>query len=87
MISNLKLHLRDNYVTENCCCSGIELAKSPQTDYPEIKVVILTGYDHFEYEQEAIEHNIFSYLFRLYKSIKLTEVFNNLKIFWIKETG
>ena len=59
--------------------SGIELAKSIQTDYPEIKVVILTGYDHFEYAQEAIEHNIFSYLLKPYNSIKLTEVFSKLK--------
>jgi two-component system response regulator YesN len=42
--------------------SGLELAKWLKEGYPSIKVIILTGYDDFEYARESIEYGVFQYL-------------------------
>ncbi|MEK3914691.1 response regulator [Paenibacillus sp. FSL H7-0331] len=42
--------------------SGLELAKWLKQKFPLIKVIILTGYDDFEYARESIEHGVFQYL-------------------------
>ncbi len=55
--------------------SGIDLAKMLSKEHPEIKIVILSGYDDFEYAREAIECNVFKYLL---KPVGLTEIDNML---------
>ncbi|MDF2958525.1 MAG: AraC family transcriptional regulator [Paenibacillus sp.] len=42
--------------------SGLELAKRIKSEYPQTKVIVLTGYDDFEYARESIEHGVFKYL-------------------------
>lgn len=42
--------------------SGLELAKVLKNDYPHVKVIILTGYDHFEYARDSIDYGVFKYL-------------------------
>ena len=42
--------------------TGLELAKKVKQEVPDIKVIILTGYDVFEYARESIEHQVFQYL-------------------------
>lgn len=59
--------------------SGIELAKKIGEDYPEIYVIILTGFDQFEYAKEAIDYNVFSYLLKPYNKDNLHDVFSRLK--------
>lgn len=59
--------------------SGIDLAKKIGEDYPDIYVVILTGFNQFEYAQRAIDYNVFSYLLKPYNSENLQEVFGKLK--------
>ena len=43
---------------------GLELSKQIKTLYPEIPIVILTGYSDFEYVQEALRQQVFDYLLK-----------------------
>jgi two-component system response regulator YesN len=43
---------------------GLELAESLRQKYPSIKVIILSGYDEFEYAKKALQLKIFSYLLK-----------------------
>lgn len=44
--------------------SGIELARLTLQTYPDVKVVLLTGYGEFEYAREAIKLGIFDYILK-----------------------
>ncbi|MDG0792711.1 response regulator [Cohnella ginsengisoli] len=41
---------------------GLELAKLMKRDHAHAKVIILTGYDQFEYARESIDQGVFKYL-------------------------
>ena len=44
--------------------SGIELAKITLQNYPNAKVILLTGYGEFEYAREAISLGVFDYILK-----------------------
>ncbi|MDQ9760946.1 response regulator, partial [Acinetobacter baumannii] len=44
--------------------SGLELAARIREIRPATQIVILSGYDRFEYAQTAIKYNIISYLLK-----------------------
>ena len=43
---------------------GLDLAKYVMEHYPEIKVIILTGYADFEYAKTAIKYNVSDFLLK-----------------------
>ena len=43
---------------------GLDLAKYVMEHYPEIKVIILTGYADFEYAKHAIKYNVSDFLLK-----------------------
>jgi two-component system response regulator YesN len=43
---------------------GLELARRVREEYPEIKVIILSGHNEFEYAQTALRHNVCDYLLK-----------------------
>lgn len=54
--------------------SGIELVRSAREIRPNMQIVFLTGYDHFEYAKQAIKYNILEYLLKpLSKADIITE--------------
>ncbi len=59
--------------------SGLDLAARIRNQYPETRVVILSGYDDFEYARSAIEHDVFSYLLKPLREERAKEVFQQLK--------
>ena len=59
--------------------SGLDLARVLMTEQPETLVVILSGYDHFGYAQEAIDLNVFSYLLKPVKEPDIHEVFARVR--------
>lgn len=44
--------------------TGIELAKITLQNYPDAKVILLTGYGEFEYAKEAISIGVFDYILK-----------------------
>lgn len=59
--------------------SGIELMERIKNDYPKIKIVILSGYNEFEYARKGIEYGAYSYVLKPTKEKDFSEVFLRLK--------
>ena len=59
--------------------SGLELAKRIREIRPAAQIVILSGYDSFEYARTAIEYNIISYLLKPISSSEMTEELKNIR--------
>lgn len=59
--------------------SGLELAAKVREIRPVTQMVILSGYDSFEYAQTALKHNIISYLLKPISSEELTEELFEIK--------
>ena len=45
-------------------CSGLELVQRVKDADPDLEVVIISGYAHFEYAQQAISYGVGYYLFK-----------------------
>lgn len=43
---------------------GIELTQQLSVRYPDVKVIILTGYDNFEYAQQAVKMHVADYVMK-----------------------
>lgn len=64
--------------------SGLELANQVHSLYPDIVVVILTGYADFTYAQEAIRYQVFAYLLKPLNVDDLKDLLARLSIFLSK---
>lgn len=53
--------------------NGLELSKLVKKELPDIKILILSGYDEFEYAKEAIKIGVTEYLLKPISSVKLLE--------------
>lgn len=59
--------------------SGLELARRVREMRPATQIVILSGYDSFEYAREAIDYNIISYLLKPISSDELSEALFDIR--------
>ena len=57
---------------------GLELSRLVKQELPDIKILILSGYDEFEYAKEAIRIGVAEYLLKPVSSIKLLEVLHSV---------
>lgn len=57
---------------------GLELSRLVKQELPDIKILILSGYDEFEYAKEAIRIGVAEYLLKPVSSIKLLEVLRSV---------
>ena len=64
---------------------GLELARQLKQQYPAVKILILSGFDEFEYAQEAIRLEAEEYLLKPINSGELTDVFTRIKAALDKE--
>lgn len=62
--------------------TGLELAKRTREIRPATKFVILSGYDDFEYAQEAFKYNVIRYLLKPVSASELTEEFEKSEPRW-----
>ena len=56
--------------------AGLELSRLVKKELPDIKILILSGYDEFEYAKKAIKIGVTEYLLKPISAAKLTEVLN-----------
>jgi two-component system response regulator YesN len=59
--------------------NGLELAEWIRIHYPNTKIIILTGFDEFEYAQKAIKMQIDEYVLKPFSSKELVEVLLKVK--------
>lgn len=57
---------------------GLELSRLVKKELPDIKILILSGYDEFEYAKKAIKIGVTEYLLKPISAAKLTEVLNTV---------
>ena len=58
---------------------GLELSRLVKEELPDIKILILSGYDEFQYAKEAIRIGVTDYLLKPISSANLLEVLNQVK--------
>ena len=59
---------------------GLELARKLNQDYPNIYIMLCTGFDEFEYAKEAVHLEIEEYILKPVNSVELINIFTKLKI-------
>ena len=58
---------------------GLALSAHIQANYPDTKVVIISGYDDFEYAQKAIKYEVVDYIIKPITSYELVEELKMIK--------
>lgn len=58
---------------------GMELSKNIRESYPDMKIVLFTGFDEFEYAKQAIHLNISEYILKPVNAAELTETLEKIK--------
>lgn len=59
--------------------NGLQLSEWIRNHYPGTKIIILTGYDEFEYAQKAIRLGIDEYVLKPFSAGELVEVLEKVK--------
>lgn len=57
---------------------GLDFADALRRDYPFIKVIIMSGYDDFDYIKKALEIKVFTYLLKPMRPDELVEAVQNV---------
>ena len=66
---------------------GLELARRVRADYPNIYIMLCTGFDEFEYAKEAVHLEIKEYMLKPINAVELSECLTRLKDTLDKERG
>lgn len=64
---------------------GLELSRLVRKELPDIKILILSGYDEFDYAQEAIRLGVTEYLLKPISSSMLLETLRNVRKMILQE--
>ena len=67
IISDIKMPFMD----------GLELSRLIRSEMPDIKIVILTGYNDFEYAQQALRLGVSEYLLKPVSGAEITNILKN----------
>lgn len=59
---------------------GLALSAMVRDEFPEIKIVIISGYDDFEYAKKAIELGVSEYILKPITKINLVKVLDDLRV-------
>ncbi|NEW06724.1 response regulator [Paenibacillus sp. SYP-B3998] len=65
---------------------GLAFAKNAQMNYPDLKIVILTGYSSFDFAKTAIQAGVSDYLLKPINMDELLEVLRKMRLSIDKET-
>ena len=69
LITDIKMTIMD----------GLELSRLVKAELPDIKIIVLSGYDEFDYAKEAIDIGIAEYLLKPVTSAKLLETLHRVE--------
>lgn len=71
----------DVVLTDICMpfLDGLELASYVRQCFPRVKVILLTGYDNFEYAQEAVKLNVYDYILKPVTIKDLKKILHRVK--------
>lgn len=58
---------------------GIELIKYTYNNFPEISVIVFSGFDEFEYAQKAIRYNVEEYILKPVTAAELSKTLTDVK--------
>ncbi|MCI6004280.1 MAG: response regulator [Blautia sp.] len=77
----VKQHPVDIVLTDICMpyMDGMELSHFLHDNYPDIVIVIFSGFGEFEYAKKAIQYNVSEYLLKPITAMELTAVINRMK--------
>lgn len=77
----IKKSCPDLVLTDICMphMDGLGLAKYIHENYPDIKVVIISGYDDFDYAKQALTYQVTEYILKPITSYELSEVLHRIK--------
>jgi len=72
----------DLVLTDICMpvMDGLSLSEQIQKAYPHIKVVIISGYDDFDYAKQAMRYEVSNYIIKPITSYELIEELKRIKI-------
>lgn len=59
---------------------GLELLKITYSKYPNMKKIVISGYDDFKYAQQALKYEAADYLLKPLKTEELLEAFSRIRI-------
>lgn len=78
----VKSHPVDIVLTDICMpyMDGMELAHFLHDNYPDIVIVIFSGFGEFEYAKKAIQYNVSEYMLKPITAMELRKVIENMKI-------
>lgn len=76
----IKTHPVDIVLTDICMpyMDGLELSRNISEEYPSVQVVILSGYDNFDYAKKAMKYKVEDYLLKPVTAMELKEVLQKL---------
>lgn len=71
----------DLLITDVCMpfVDGLELSKYVYENFPDIRVVILSGYSEFEYAKKAVKYRVLEYLLKPVTASELSEILLEIK--------
>ena len=80
-IELLEKDLPDLIITDICMpvMDGLGLASYIYENHPEIKVIIISGYDDFEYAKKALKYEVADYILKPITSFELAEELEKIK--------
>lgn len=72
----VKEHEVDVVLTDICMpyMDGLQLSEFLYREYPQIKIIIFSGYDEFEYAKQALKYQVTEYLLKPVTAFELSEV-------------
>ncbi|KAB1435838.1 response regulator [Candidatus Galacturonibacter soehngenii] len=87
-IDRINQEVPDLLITDICMpyVDGMELTKYVYETYPLTKVIIISGYDEFEYAKTAVKYKVLEYVLKPITAFELTELLDKIKTDFDKES-
>lgn len=87
-IKKIEQEVPDLLITDICMpyMDGMELTKYVYERYPLMKVIIISGYDEFEYAKTAVKYKVLEYILKPITAYELTELLDRIRMDFDKES-